>query len=226
MKFSEGGSAMENAQSDGAMVVPELTARPRQGYACGAQGVEQILRKSEQILIEEGFAALKLRRIAAECGMTQGNLSYYFKTKSELVLALIDAITESYRLALREIHLEAALDPNQQLRRLVAIYLDDVATRRTTRIFTELWAISSRDALVNARLKGIYDVAAQVFASITSRLNPALNPNECHLTALSIVAILEGQTVLVGNAMPYADHREPMTEIACRTIVDMVLRVG
>lgn len=215
---------MQDAQGSGAMIVPEITARPRRGYARGALGVEQILRKSQHILIEEGFGALTLRRIASECGMTQGNLSYYFKSKNELVFALIEAITDSYRNALGEIHLEAELEPARQLRRLAAIYLDDVATRRTTRIFTELWAISSRDPLVKAKLKGIYDVAADVISTIVSRLNPALESERCHLVALSIIAILEGHTVLVGDAMPYANRREQMFEVATRTIIDLAMQ--
>lgn len=213
---------MNEAHGADVMVVPELTARPRRGYARGAQGVEQILRKSEQLLIDEGFAALTLRRISAECGMTQGNLSYYFKSKGELVLALIDAITESYSAALKQIDLDPGLDPEMQLRRYAAIYLDDVATRRTTRIFTELWAISSRDPLVSAKLKGIYDVAANAFAAIAAQVNPALGEERCRTLALSILAILEGHTVFAGSAMPFSAQRQHLAQTACDTVVRMV----
>lgn len=208
----------------GAMVVPELTAQPRQGYARGAQGVEQILRKSEQLLIDEGFTALTLRRIAADCGMTQGNLSYYFKSKSDLVLALIDAITDSYRAACEQIDLDPELAAADQLRRLTAIYLGDIATRRTTRIFTELWAIASRDPQVAASLKGVYDSAASIFERAVRQANPALGEESARRIALSIVAILEGQTVFIGSAMPYADQREQFVANACDAVVALAMR--
>lgn len=207
-----------------AMIVPELTARPRQGYARGAQGVEQILRKSEQLLIGEGLSALTLRRIAAECGMTQGNLSYYFKSKGDLMMALIDAITESYRTACEQIVFDPGLPPLDQLCKLSEIYLGDIATRRTTRIFTELWAISSRDPQVAAKLKLIYDSAAGIFAPVAVAVNPELGEEEAFDIALSIIAILEGQTAFIGNAMPYADQRERFTARALAAVVELVTR--
>lgn len=206
----------------GAMVVPQLSARPRQGYARGAQGVEQILRKSEQLLVDEGFSALTLRRIAAECGMTQGNLSYYFKSKADLVMALIDAITESYRAACAHIVLDRSLPPQDQLRRLSEIYLDDVASRRTTRIFTELWAIASRDVQVADKLKLIYDSAAGIFAPVVRSANPLLGDEEALGIALSIIAVLEGQTAFAGNAMPYAGQRQRLGANAVAAVVSLV----
>lgn len=208
-----------------AMVVPELTARPRQGYARGAHGVEQILRKSEQLLIDEGFAALTLRRIAAECGMTQGNLSYYFKSKGDLVLALIDAIAASYRTACEQIHIEPGGNAGDELRQLVTIYLADIATRRTTRIFTELWAVSSRDEQARAKLKEIYDSAVDVFAAVVGRACPPLKEEARQRIALAIVAMLEGQTAFIGHAMPFADQRQLLAGIVCDAVVDMVMRM-
>lgn len=215
---------MMNQRGDTEMVVPDLTAQPRQGYSRGNQGVVQILRKSQKLLVDEGFGALTLRRIAAECGMTQGNLSYYFKSKSDLVMALIDAIASSYRSACENLELEADGKPGAELRRLVEIYLGDIATRRTTRIFTELWAMASREEQVRARLKEIYDSAVDMFAAVVGRTRPELDDEARRGIALAVVAILEGQTVFIGHDMPFADQREMLVGVVCETIVAMVLR--
>ncbi|MBS0473782.1 MAG: TetR/AcrR family transcriptional regulator [Proteobacteria bacterium] len=210
--------------AEGGMVVPELTARPRQGYARGAQGVEQILRKSEQLLIDEGPGALTLRRIAAECAMTQGNLSYYFKSKNDLLMALVEAIAQSYRTAARRFELEAGLDPLQKLRELVLAYMDNLVSKRTTRIFTELWALASLDDAARLALRGIYDEAIAQFERATGEANPALGATDRRLIALEAIAILEGHTVIIGHGMTYTECRDELIAQVCRTIEQLVLR--
>lgn len=203
---------------DGVMVVPPLTAQPRKGYSRGAKGVEQILRKSEQLLVDEGAGALTLRRIAAECGMKQSNLLYYFKSKNALILALIDAIAQSYRLAAEKIEPLPTRSAQDRLRQFILIYLDNVTTRRTTRIFTELWAMASRDAEVRARLKAIYDSAIDLFAETVGAAYPHLSPDQRRTIALYIVTVLEGHTVTVGHDMSYTAQRDALAALVLRGI--------
>jgi AcrR family transcriptional regulator len=47
-----------------------------------------ILDKTEQLMMEEGYAAVTTRRVAAEAGMKPPLVHYYFKTTDELLLAL------------------------------------------------------------------------------------------------------------------------------------------
>ncbi len=54
----------------------------------GLQRREQILAVARKRLIEEGYDRFVLREIAAQCGMTIGNLQYYFRTREMLLEAV------------------------------------------------------------------------------------------------------------------------------------------
>ena len=40
------------------------------------------------MLVEHGYKDMTLRRIARECGMKAGNISYYFKSKDDILLSM------------------------------------------------------------------------------------------------------------------------------------------
>jgi AcrR family transcriptional regulator len=47
------------------------------------------------VLIEEGYAALSIRRIAARAGVRLGHLQYYYPSKADIVRALLERHLES-----------------------------------------------------------------------------------------------------------------------------------
>ena len=80
-----------------AITVEDLAFPPRQGgYTKGHETREEILRSALQILVDEGYRAMSMRRVATECGMKFGNLTYHFPTREDLVRELLDAVISSY----------------------------------------------------------------------------------------------------------------------------------
>lgn len=51
---------------------------------------DALLGAAERIVSEEGFEALSIRRLAAECGVAVGTVYNYFSSKSELVVGVIE----------------------------------------------------------------------------------------------------------------------------------------
>ena len=50
---------------------------------------EDILSVSKQILLTDGYAALTMRKVAAQCGIAAGTLYHYFENKDMLVANII-----------------------------------------------------------------------------------------------------------------------------------------
>lgn len=50
---------------------------------------EDILRATRSLITKRGYEKVSLRDIAGELGISQGNLTYYYKTKAELIEAAI-----------------------------------------------------------------------------------------------------------------------------------------
>ncbi|QBF33385.1 TetR/AcrR family transcriptional regulator [Thalassococcus sp. S3] len=55
----------------------------------GEERREAIEAAARQMLLDQGYAGVSLRKIASQLGMSVGNLQYYFATKDDLVEAVI-----------------------------------------------------------------------------------------------------------------------------------------
>jgi len=210
-------------------IVPDLKIVPREGgYARGQEGFEQILRAALSLLVEHGSKALTLRRIAAECGMNVGNLNYYFRSKDELVRELLNAVISSYEDSFDAIMHEAGADAAARLEKLVTLILEDITTKKTTRFFPELWALSNHDPFVQDRMEELYERARVSLNALIAEINPLLPADERKTLALFISASMEGQTVFAGFAKPWRSRMPWITHIAKNAFVHLArtLRPG
>jgi AcrR family transcriptional regulator len=204
-------------------VVADLKITPREGgYARGQEGIDQILKAALSILIEHGYMALTLRRIAAECGMKPGNLSYYFKSKNDLVRQLLDSVISSYEDAFDAVMHEPGTGAEARLEQVIVLILDDITTKKSTRIFPELWALTNRDPFVQERVNDLYERARAVLNELILEMNPALPSTEREVLALFMSASMEGMTVFAGYEKPWRGQMSMIERIAMKSFVSLV----
>lgn len=67
------------------------------GYVRAAQRREQLLTSAREVLVRDGLASLTLRAVAAEAGVHLGTLQYIFRSRAELVEALVDRVLSEAR---------------------------------------------------------------------------------------------------------------------------------
>lgn len=203
--------------------IPDFSIPEREGgYSRGKAGYEQILRAAFDILIDEGYRALTMRRIAARCGLKAGNLSYYFPTKEELVRSLLDAVITSYETEFEAIVADTALTPKQRLEKICVLILEDICTKKTTRIFPELWALSNHDPFLQDRVQELYTRARVSLEDLIAMLNPALPTETRKDLALFISASMEGLTIFAGYEKPYLSRMPVMERIAVKSFTHLV----
>lgn len=127
----------------------EQTVATRPGtYLRGTETVDAILKAAHDVLIDEGASAFTVRRIAAACGMKVGNVSYHFPRKELLIQILLDELLESYDKIIDARVRRPELSARERLRLMVVICLEDIGGKRTTRLFTELWALANHNVLI------------------------------------------------------------------------------
>ncbi|MEH3106903.1 MAG: TetR/AcrR family transcriptional regulator [Sphingomonas fennica] len=203
--------------------IPPLRIRAREGaYACGTETIELILRSALTVLVDEGSRAFTLRRIAAECGMKVGNLSYYFPRKEHLVRELLDAILNGYADAAAEILEGTSGRPDVRLSRIIGFTLDDIRSKTTTNLFPELWALANHDAGVDQLVQNFYARAQRGIADAVAAVNPALSDDECLTLALFISATMEGTTIFAGHGKPWEGRMPQIKAIAIRSLLALV----
>ena len=190
-------------------------------YACGTETVDAILHAAQAVLIDEGAGAFTLRRIASNCGMKVGNVSYHFPRKEMLIQVMLDELMASYHKKLDRMVREPEISAEERLRLVIVICLDDICGKRTTRLFTELWALANQNEFIADRVRDFYQKVHDIIGEYVAELNPRLDADEVHTVALFISASMEGTTPFLGYEKPWADKMPAITEIASRWLVNL-----
>jgi TetR/AcrR family transcriptional regulator len=79
----------------------------------GGENIEKILDAGLDVFSRYGFRGARIDQIAEAAGMSKPNLLYYFRTKSELYVAVLTRTLEMWLAPLREI--DAGADPRDAL---------------------------------------------------------------------------------------------------------------
>lgn len=200
------------------MIMPERDG----GYLKGNETRELILRTALSILIEEGYRAMSMRRVATACGMKFGNLTYHYRSREDLVRELLDAVIRAYEVEFATIMHMPGVPPEERLSRLCTLVLDDIRSKKTTRFFPELWSLSNHDAFVLERMQELYVRARAPLLEIIAEMRPDLADNEREIIALFISASMEGMTIFAGHEKPFEPRMPQLERIAIATFCHLV----
>lgn len=192
----------------------------------GQTGYEHILYSSLDILIEQGYRALTMRGIAKRCGMALGNLCYYFPTREALIHTLLETIIASYEKDFEQIVMNEDVAPALRLEQLCHYIIEDIATKKTTRVFPELWALSNHDAFISERVEELYSRARVSLEYVIGLINPTMADQERRDLALFVSASLEGLTMFVGFEKPFNHRLQAIKTIAAKGFRVLVSNTG
>lgn len=200
------------------MIMPEREG----GYLKGQETRELILRTALTILIEEGYRAMSMRRVATACGMKFGNLTYHYRSREDLVRELMEAVIRSYEVEFVEIVHMPGVPAEERLRRVCNLILDDIRSKKTTNFFPELWALSNHDAFVLERIQELYVRARAPLVEIIAEMRPDLDEKYREIVALFISGSMEGMTIFAGHAKPFEKRMPQIERIAAHSFVTLV----
>jgi hypothetical protein len=138
-----------------------------------------------------------------------------------LIQILLDELLESYDKKLEKQVRQPNLSTEERLRLLIVICLEDIAGKRTTRLFTELWALANQNSFVADRVRAFYQKVHDFIGEYVALLNPSLTPDEVHTVALYISASMEGATPFLGYEKPWSAEMPAFTNIAVHALLEL-----
>jgi AcrR family transcriptional regulator len=151
------------------------------------------------VLMSKGYAQFSMRNVAAEAGMRLGNLQYYFRTRSDLVRALMQDTQERYAAAYRECLLKAPPDRRERFKAFMDFSLADVANPDTRRFITQMWALlDTMDADSGHLLNEFYEMDIAALSERVAELDPNCLAPEVRRRATLLAAMIEGLVIVRG----------------------------
>uniref|UniRef100_B0T7F1 Transcriptional regulator, TetR family n=1 Tax=Caulobacter sp. (strain K31) TaxID=366602 RepID=B0T7F1_CAUSK len=207
-------------------LVSDLTFPPREGgYANGRDTRETIISAAFRLLMDEGYRAITMRRVAKECGLKIGNVTYHFSSREDLVRSMFEAVSLSYQAVVTDKISNEEEQPEGRFRDLCNFFLDDIKTRKTTMVFPELWALSNHDEFVYNIVNDLYDSAREVFFDLISELRPDLSVELRNQLSIVVQASIEGMTVFAGYKKPFHGQMDQIEAITVKAFMDLISNI-
>lgn len=86
--------------------------------------IKEILEKSLDVFIEEGYEDATFQKIADKCGITRTTLYIYFKNKHEIFLGSIKQLLGEMEQSIIAVTVDESLSAEQQLRSIVDVLIE------------------------------------------------------------------------------------------------------
>ena len=196
--------------------------RHRPGTAVLAKGRERrdtILDAATAILVHDGYALLSTRKIAARAGMRPGNLQYYYRTKQDVVRAVLERYLDRAFHTLEGRIAAADGTPAARLHSALDAALAAQQSAESCRFFFELWALAAHDPSIAEAMREFYARYWRRVVSLVLEVNPHLGRPRAERRAALAIATLEGLTLFRSRRPPH-ELPLPGLERELRALVD------
>jgi TetR/AcrR family transcriptional regulator len=155
----------------------------------------RILDATLTTLAKHKVSGTRMRLIAREAGMSQGNLHYYFPEKAGLFLAVMEDMLEHFTNARAEALQNTKLDAQDKL----GIFFEQMkeilqGEKERMFVFYDFWVQGTQDPQVQVKMQNMYatwraDIAAVVQQGVREG---AFDPAQAALIPCLMVSLMEG----------------------------------
>jgi AcrR family transcriptional regulator len=152
----------------------------------------QIIDAALKILAFEGASSFTLRNVADKAGVTLGAVQYYFKNKSDLLLALTEYKLQLDYRATEDARHRTTLSPEAEFIAVINLILRDNKKPLIYGLDFQLFALACSDEIAEACVNKFYRTIREWIEGVIQTLNPNISATECSRRAVVILSMLEG----------------------------------
>jgi AcrR family transcriptional regulator len=196
----------------------------RRHYATGEASRERILEAAERVLARDGYHAFSTRRVAQECSISVGNLTYYFPAKSSLIEALMQAIYDRYERRYTELGSAESRDSPDWLAKHVTQMLRDAADPEATGLFLELWIMARHHGFGAEVVNRFYEKWAHAIAGAMSRQHPDRSDQELLRVAYFLMTLGDGVCAAFSRLADRSVGHDEIVPLAIEAIQGLLSR--
>jgi AcrR family transcriptional regulator len=115
-----------------------------------------ILDAALESIYTSKISGARLRQVARQAGMSQGNLHYYYPTKEDLYSSLLDRLLQIFVEERQSILGDESIDPRAKLRYFFEQQIRLIERRKEVVIFFDFWVQGTADAETRSKIAGMY----------------------------------------------------------------------
>lgn len=182
--------------------------QPRRPYAVGERRRAQIVASGISVLQRDGYAALTVRSVATETGISAATVQHHFPHKSLLIEAVARGSVKAYEAAIEKI-LAQSTSAGFKLRSALRHILEDNGKASTANTFFELWAMANREPRARAELEASHRFLCGIFKVLILEINSNLSVEMASQRALILMALCDGLMISIGYSGSVQNRREP-----------------
>jgi AcrR family transcriptional regulator len=176
-----------------ATVLSALGEKPTVTTDRGLQRAREILLAARDILLEEGFAGLTMRGVAARIDVSLSTVQHYYRNQEVLVEALLAYLIENMGAGIAAaIAAMADRDQQERLEAVLEYLLGVCRDPRVCGVFAEAWALGKRLPFAMRLMERMEERSRKQFYQLIVGLNPAVGRAEYRRRAAMIVMLLHG----------------------------------
>ena len=158
------------------------------------QRKEQILDAALHVIVQNGYHQSRMDDIVSTSGLSKGAIYWYYKSKKDVYLDLVNHWVIRYSNSLLELPQEE-ISSGKQLKNLFETFINQFEKDPIVfKALLEFWSLAGRDTEFNIKLEKVTHNFIQYIESIIKKGVESgefkhVNPN---IAALSIMVVIEG----------------------------------
>jgi AcrR family transcriptional regulator len=149
-----------------------------------------LLDGAEQLMLEEGYAAVSYRRVAAEAGVTAGLVQYYFPTLDDLLVGMLSRHADNN---LERLLAELEARKDEPLR----VVWENSSNETTAAMAVEFMALANHHKAIRAEIAKVGERSRRVQIEALSQAWQSYNLSDDDLSPTAAQFILAGIPKLV-----------------------------
>jgi AcrR family transcriptional regulator len=131
----------------------------------------QILRAAYDVSVRRGLASLTVRDVAAKADLSSGLVLFHFKTKTQLLIALLEYLLATTTVLQPTEDIECIASPFERLLALLGREMDRLSSEpRRIRLFFDFWAMGFANRRIRSMMQAELDRYRAAFRPIADQV--------------------------------------------------------
>lgn len=154
---------------------------------------KQIMRAAFDVASRKGLAGLTVRLVAAKAGLSTGLVLFHYKTKEQLIIALLDYVLETTTVLHLTDDIARITSPLDRLLALLVREMNRLSSEpRRIRLFFDFWAKGFTHPLIRKKTRAELDRYREAFRPMAEEVVAAEPERFAHVSAEGLAAVAVG----------------------------------